>query len=508
MALLQSLRQWLGSAKAVTPPRPKPYSFRLNLEAMEDRVLLSSAPVTGTPVLSGDWFVQSDDGIANISSSGGQLLLTNEFGSQTVGQWLTADTFQAWGYTAQVAQNGSVTEILWNGNVWSQSSYQTGGLGGQWFVQNDGGTAGVSEADGQLLLTNEFGTQTTGQWLSPTSFTAWGDLGQVVQHGQLTQIVWNGNAWTQSSWQTGGLDGQWFLQNNGKSASITETGNQLILTNEQGQQTVGQWVSPTSFQAWGQTAQISETNGVTTIQWSGNAWLQSAWQTGGLAGTWFVSTDGGAASVSESGGQLTLTDEKGTQTTGQWLSPTTFQDGTKTAQIVQNGAVTAIQWSDGTAWTESTFQTGGLDGSWFVQSDGGVASINTVNGQLILTNEQGQQTTAQWLSTTVFQAWGQTGTIQESGTTLQIVWDGNVWSQTPLQVGGLGGQWTVQSNGRVATIIQTANQLVLTNEQGTETVAQWISPTTFEAWGYTAQVVINGSSAVIQWNGNSWTKSS
>ena len=26
--------------------------------------------------------------------------------------------------------------------------------------------------------------------------------------------------------------------------------------------------------------------------------------------------------------------------------------------------------------------------------------------------------------------------------------------------------------------------------------------------GYTAQVVVNGSSAVIQWNGNSWTKSS
>ncbi len=478
---------------------------------MEERTLLSSSPATAVtvPVLDGDWFVQSDGGTASISAgsgSGGQLLLTNEHGTQTVGQWLTADTFQAWGYTAKVVQNGPVTQILWDGNVWSQSSWQTGGLGGEWFVKNDGGAASISEAGGQLLLTNEHGTQTVGQWVSATSFVAWGDLGQIVQNGSGTQIVWDGNTWTQSAWQTGGLAGQWFLSSNGQGASISEAGGQLLLTNEQGQQTVGQWLSPTSFQAWGQTATVTQSGALTTIHWNGNTWVQSGWQTGGLAGTWFAQADGSAATISESDGQITVTDSQGTQTTGQWLSPTTFQVGTKTAQVVQNGSLTQIQWADGSIWSESAYQAGGLAGNWFVSSGGGVASISQVNGQLVLTSEQGTQTTAQWLSPTTFKAWGQTAAIAQSGTTTQIVWAGNTWTQSPLQQSGLGGQWVVQSNGRAATIIQTANQLILTNEQGQQTVAQWTSPTTFQAWGYTATVVINGDSAVIQWDGNTWTK--
>jgi hypothetical protein len=204
---------------------------------------------------------------------------------------------------------------------------------------------------------------------------------------------------------------------------------------------------------------------------------------------------------------MTVTDESGTQTTGQWISPTEFQAGTKTGQILQNGVSTMIQWSDGSVWTQSTWQNGGLNGQWFVTSDNGLAGIADMGGQLVLTNEQGTQTTAQWLSPTTFQAWGQTAAITQNGTTTTIVWDGNTWTQTALQMSGLGGQWTVQNSGRSATIIQTANQLILTNEQGTETVAQWLTPTTFEAWGTTAQVVVNGSSAVIQWNGNTWTKS-
>ena len=108
-------------------------------------------------------------------------------------------------------QDGPVTQILWDGNVWSQSAWQNGGLGGQWFVQSNGGAASISEAGGQLLLTNEHGTQTVGQWLSPTSFEAWGHMAQIVQNGTDTQIVWDGNVWTQSAWQAGGLAGQWFV---------------------------------------------------------------------------------------------------------------------------------------------------------------------------------------------------------------------------------------------------------------------------------------------------------
>jgi hypothetical protein len=509
MALLQSVKQWLGSAKAGNRPRPKQPAFRLNLEAMEERMVPSATSATPVvaPVLDGEWFVQSNGLAASISEAGGQLLLTNEFGSQTVGQWLTATTFQAWGYTAQVVQDGAVTEIQWDGNVWSQSAWQTGALGGEWFVQSDGGAASISEAGGQLLLTNEQGTQTVGQWVSPTSFQAWGYTGRITWDGSAARIAWDGNTWTQSAWQNGGLDGQWFVGSNGQAATISNAGGQLVLTNEQGQQTVGQWVSPTSFQAWGQTAQVTQSGAVTTIQWNGNSWTHSTWQDQGLAGQWFVPSDGGSTTIAEAGGQLTVTDEQGTQTAGQWLSPTTFQVGTKTAQVLQNGVMTMIQWSDGSVWSQSSWQNGGLDGPWFVASNNEIASIADVGGQLLLTNEQGTQTAAQWLSPTTFKAWGQTAAIAQNGTTTQIVWDGNTWTQSPLQVSGLGGQWVVQNSGRAATIIQTANQLILTNEQGTETVAQWLTPTTFEAWGTTAQVVVNGNSAVIQWDGNTWTKS-
>ncbi len=534
MALLQSLRQWLGSAKAGN--RTWPPARRLSLEGMEERLALSSSPVSaaGTPVLDGEWFVQSNGMAASISSAGGQLLLTNEYGSQTVGQWTTPTSFQAWGYTAQVVQNGPITEIVWDGNVWSQSAWQNGALGGQWFVQSNGMGATIIQTGGQLILTNEQGTQAVAQWLSPTTFEAWGYTAQVVQNGNVTQIVWAGNVWSQSNWQNGGLTGQWFVPPGGQTggssdskgggtatsgsgtttpssgwqpASISQAGGGLLLTDEAGRQTTGVWLTPTSFQAWGQTAQVTQNGAVTTIQWNGTTWSHSAWQDQGLAGQWFVQSDGHVASISEAGGQLLLTDQQKTPITGQWVSPTSFQAGGHTAQVVPSGNTTQIQWDDGRVWSQSAWQAGGLAGTWFVQSNGQPASISEDGGVLVLTNEQGTQTTGQWVSPTSFQAWGQTAQVVQSGNGTQIEWGGNTWTQPPLQVGGLGGQWVVQSNGLTATIIQTANQLILTNEQGTQTVAQWLSPTSFEAWGYTAQVVQSGSGTTIQWDGNAWTRS-
>jgi len=509
VALLQTLRQWLGSARAGSPARPKPAAFRLTLEVMEDRMLLSAATVAvpvGAPVLSGEWFVQSSGLAASISEAGGQLLLTNEQGTQTVGTWQTANTFQAWGQTAQIVQDGPLTQILWNGNVWSQSTYQSSGLNGQWYVQSNGMAATILQTSNQLLLTNEEGSQTAAQWLSPTSFQAWGDTAQIVQKGPITQILWNGNAWNQSSWQNGGLSGQWFVGNTGMTASISQTGNQLILTNEQGTQTVGQWLSPTTFQAWGQTAQIVQRGALTEIQWAGNVWTQSSWQNQGLNGQWFVQSDGLTATITESNGQLQLTNEQGQQTTGQWLSPTSFAAWGQAAQITQNGAITQIQWN-GNTWTQSSWQNGGLSGEWFVQSNGLPASIVQTDGQLLLINEQGTQALGQWVSPTSFQAWGTTAQVVQNGSTTQILWNGNLWSQSNFQQGGLTGQWFVQSNGLGASIIQSGGELLLTNEQGTQTLGQWLSPTTFQAWGETGQVIQNGGTTTIQWNGNAWTQS-
>jgi hypothetical protein len=475
---------------------------------MEDRLLLSASPVplVGSPALSGQWFVRSDGLAASITQNGGQLLLTNEQGTQAAGQWLSPTSFQAFGQTAQVVQNGPITQILWPGNVWSQSTWQEGSLFGQWFVQSNGHSAGITQNGNQLLLTNEQGTQTTGQWLSPTSFQAFGQTAQIVQNGPITQILWPGNAWSQSTWQEGALAGQWFVQSDGQSASITQNGKQLLLTNEQGTQTAGQWLSPSSFAAWGQTAQIAQNGTVTQILWPGNAWSHSTWQDGALAGQWFVQSNGQTAGILQNGTQLLLTNEQGTQTAGQWLSPTSFEAWGQTAQILQNGAITQIVWP-GNTWSQSIWQEGGLAGEWFVESDGLAASINQNGAQLLLTNEQGTQTVGQWLSPTSFEAWGQTAQIVENGPITQIVWPGNVWSQSTWQEGGLVGQWFVQSNGQTAGVVAYGTQLLLTNEQGTQTVAQWLSPTSFQAFGQTAQIVQTGTITQIVWPGNIWSQS-
>ena len=95
MALLRSIGRWLGSSKADRPSDVKQRCFRPTLEGMEDRLLPSASPV-----LSGQWFVQSDGLAASIVPNGTQLLLTNEHGQQTTGTWLSPTTFQAWGQTA------------------------------------------------------------------------------------------------------------------------------------------------------------------------------------------------------------------------------------------------------------------------------------------------------------------------------------------------------------------------------------------------------------------------
>jgi hypothetical protein len=502
MARLFSIMLWLGSSRARRRREPQQRSFRPTLEGMEDRLLLSSAPV-----LSGDWFVQNDGGLATISQNGNQLTLTNENSTQTVGQMLSPTSFQAWGQTAQVVQDGNLTEILWRGNAWIQSTWMNSGLGGQWFVENNNMSASISQTNNQLVLTNEDGSQTVAQWTSPTTFTAWGQTATVVQQGALTVVLWPGNSWVQSSWQNGGLAGQFYVQSDGLVASVSESNGQLTLTNEQGTQTTGQWLSPTSFTAWGQIALVVQNGALTQIVWNGNSWTQSSWENGGLSGTWFVKSNGETATITQSGDQITLTNDQGVQTAGTWLSPTSFSAWGQTAHIVQSGTTTEIEWN-GDVWSQSTWQQGGLAGEWFVQSNGMPAFIDQTGGQLSLVNEKGTQTVGQWLSPTSFSAWGQTATIEQNGNTIQILWAGNSWNQSAYMNGGLSGAWTVQNNGLAASVIQTGNVLVLVNEQGTVTTAQWLSPTSFEAWGQAAQVVPDGGTTEITWSGNAWTQTS
>ena len=55
-------------------------------------------------------------------------------------------------------------------------------------------------------------------------------------------------------------------------ASIYDNGNQLALVDEHGNYTTGQWVTPSGFQAWGQTAQVVYNAGEPSILWTGNSW--------------------------------------------------------------------------------------------------------------------------------------------------------------------------------------------------------------------------------------------
>ena len=194
----------------------------------------------------------------------------------------------------------------------------------------------------------------------------------------------------------------------------------------------------------------------------------------------------------ESGGQLTVTDEQAAQTTGQWLSPTTFQawdeDGAgRPERRDRRDPVERRQRLDANRRTRPA----AWPGRGSCSPAAAVASIAQVGGQLVLTNEQGQQTTAQWLTARPRSRRGaRRRRSSRTAPSTQIVWDGNTWTQSPLQVerAGRAVGRAVQRPGR-HDHPDRPTSCILTNEQGTQTVAQWVSPTTFEAWGYTAQVV-------------------
>ena len=287
----------------------------LTVEGLEQRELLSVS-------IAGEYFVASDGGAASISDNGNQLVLVDEFGHQTTGQWLTPTASKPgarphrW-YRILPARTFSVSCNSWN---------KVPEIAGEYFVASDGGAASISDNGNQLTLVDENGHQTTGQWLTPNSFQAWGETPQVVQDASGTHILWSGNSWNKAP----EIPGEYFVASDGGAASISDNGNQLTLVDENGHQTTGQWLTPNSFQAWGQTARVVYNATATSILWSGNSWIRLP----EIAREYFVASDGGAASISDNGNQLTLVDENGHQTTGQWLTPNSFQAWGETPQVV------------------------------------------------------------------------------------------------------------------------------------------------------------------------------
>ncbi len=353
-------------------------------------------------------------------------------------------------------------------------------------MRSNGKVASVAQVGNQLLLTNENGASTTATWVDASHFSAWGQTASVVQDGFETSILWNGNAWDQAD-----LSGTWFVRSNGKAASVAQVGDLgCTLTNENGaQHALAGWIDATHFTAWGQTASVVQNGFLTSILWNGNAWDQAD-----LSGTWFVRSNGKAASIAEVGGQLLLTNENGASTLAGWVDASHFTAWGQTASVVQNGLQASILWN-GNAWDQAD-----LSGTWFVRSNGMAASIAEVGGQLLLTNENGTSTLAGWVDANhAFTAWGQTASVVQNGFQTSILWNGNAWDQADLS-----GTWFVRSDGKAASIAEVGNQLLLTSENGASTTATWVDASHFSAWGQTASVVQDGFETSILWNGNAW----
>ncbi len=83
---------------------------------------------------------------------------------------------------------------------------------------------------------------------------------------------------------------------------------------------------------------------LTSVLWNGNAWDQAD-----LSGTWFVRSNGKAASVAQVGGQLLLTNENGVSTPATWVDASHFTAWGQTASVVRNSSETSILWN-GNAW--------------------------------------------------------------------------------------------------------------------------------------------------------------
>src|SRR5262249_13584269 len=156
------------------------------------------------------------------------------------------------------------------------------------------------------------------------------------------------------------------------------------------------WVDASHFNAWGQTATVVENGPFTSILWNGNAWDHAD-----LSGTWFVRSNNRPASVQPVGDRLLLTNEYGAQTPAAWLDASHFNAWGQTATVVENGPFTSILWA-GNAWDPAD-----LSGTWFVRSNGKPASIALAGGRLFLTDENGNQTQADWVDASHFNAWGQ-----------------------------------------------------------------------------------------------------
>ncbi len=365
-------------------------------------------------------------------------------------------------------------------------------LQGQWYMSGSLATSIRQDGGQGLTFINENGNSASGAFVSGSQVIAygWNGLrGTIRYEADGLKIQWtNGTFWTQAQ-RTPSLSGTYIVQSNNRSATISQNGNSLTLIDEYGNCTVTQLIG-NQFTAWGQKVTVTQNGFLTQILWDGNSWNRSQ-----LAGTYYVHSNGRPATISQNGNSLKLTNEYGSATSAQ-LVGNQFTAWGQTATVIQNGFLTQILWS-GNSWDRAL-----SSGTYFVRSTNSPSHVTTIsqNGDyLTLTDEYGNSTTTAMQNVNQFQAWGQTASIIQNGSTTQIQWNGNSWDRTQV-----AGTYIVHSNSRIATIAQYGNCVTLTDENRNSTNTYFVDPTHFDAWGQRVTVAQSNGQSQLLWTGNSW----
>jgi hypothetical protein len=297
-------------------------------------------------------------------------------------------------------------------------------LEGDWSF--NGRATHVDQNGDNLVLTNEAGGQTAGRLVSNTEIhlTGWGGMTAILQGNQI--VFSNNSVWTRTS--APDLSGSWTF--NGQGAYIDQTGDSVTLINEFGARSGAQFFNNnTQIRATDWGGLVGTLTGINThITWSnGASWYKdNSINPPDLGGTWLFNGQG--SSIQQTGLQLTFTNEFGAPSSGSFISDTQIraEDWNLTGTIVGN----EIRWSNGAVWLKGV--TGlqvNLAGTW--QFNGQFTQIQQTGNNLLLTNENGEQSQAVFASAAQIQAtdWGNlVGHISSDGA--RISWsNGSTWTR-------------------------------------------------------------------------------
>jgi hypothetical protein len=254
----------------------------------------------------------------------------------------------------------------------------------------------VAQSGTTLTFTNENGQQSSGFFINNNTQVQavdWNIVGTLVDD----DIHWsNGSVWLKSGTAINPPDisGAWSI--NGQATSIVQSGVNLTFTNERGETANGVFISNTQVRADGWGGLIGTLSADTnTINWAnGSVWVRNIDidDVPDLAGTWLF--NGREARIDQNGSSLTFTNEFGSVTSGQFLSPTEVRANLWgiTGRISEDE--NTITWSNGTVWTRGSAVFPNIAGTYDIENDGSslTASVQQNGGNLTFVNERGEST--------------------------------------------------------------------------------------------------------------------